>query len=57
VTLVLGDSATAARRVTADFTSEPVSRVAAVLGLTLGVTADVRGDTIALEPMGSPPRP
>ncbi|MES3036243.1 MAG: FecR domain-containing protein [Gemmatimonadota bacterium] len=48
VSLIISDSALAARRVTADFTSEPVSRVAAVLGLTLGVSAESRGDTIEL---------
>jgi len=57
VTLVLGDSALATRRVTADFTSEPVTRVAAVLGLTLGVSADARGDTIELRTSGTPSRP
>jgi transmembrane sensor len=57
VTLVMSDSALAARRVTADFTSEPVSRVAAVLGLTLGVMAETRGDTIELRTAGTPPRP
>jgi transmembrane sensor len=48
VTLQLSDSALASRHVTADFTSEPVSRVAAVLGLTLGVHAAAHGDTIEL---------
>ena len=48
VTLHLGDSAMATRRVTADFTGEPLSRVAAVLGLTLGTQATVHGDTIEL---------
>lgn len=57
VRLVISDSALAARRVTADFTSEPVSRVAAVLGLTLGVTAESRGDTIELHTTGTPSRP
>ncbi len=58
VSLIIRDSALAARRVTADFTSEPVSRVAAVLGLTLGVTAETRGDTIELHSTtGTPSRP
>jgi transmembrane sensor len=48
VTLVLADTTLRTRHVTADFTGEPVSRVAAVLGLTLGVTAEARGDTIEL---------
>ena len=58
VTLLLGDSALASRHVTADFTHEPVSRVAAVLGLTLGVNAEARGDTIELHAAtGAPARP
>ena len=58
VSLIIGDSALATRRLTADFTSEPVSRVAAVLGLTLGVTAEARGDTIELHSAtGMPSRP
>ena len=48
VTLLIADSALSTRHVTADFTGEPVSRVAAVLGLTLGVTAAAHGDTIEL---------
>jgi transmembrane sensor len=48
VSLIVTDSALANRHVTADFTGEPMSRVAAVLGLTLGVTADRHGDTIEL---------
>ena len=58
VTLVLSDSALASRHLTADFTGEPVSRVAAVLGLTLGVNAEARGDTIELRAAtGAPARP
>ena len=58
VTLQLSDSALALRHVTADFTSEPVSRVAAVLGLTLGVHAEAHGDTIELRAAtGAPARP
>ena len=58
VTLVLSDSALASRHLTADFTGEPVSRVAAVLGLTLGVSAEARGDTIELHAAtGAPARP
>jgi ferric-dicitrate binding protein FerR (iron transport regulator) len=48
VTLVLGDTALANRHVTADLTGEPIARVAAVLGLTLGVDGRVLGDTIEL---------
>ena len=48
VSLLIADSALANRHVTADFTGEPVSRVAAVLGLTLGVHAEAHGDTIEL---------
>ncbi len=48
VSLIVTDTALANRHVTADFTGEPMSRVAAVLGLTLGVTADRHGDTIEL---------
>jgi transmembrane sensor len=58
VTLQLRDSALATRHVTADFTGEPLSRVASVLGLALGVSADVRGDTIELHgATGAPARP
>ena len=57
VTLLLPERAVATRHVTADLTGEPVARVAAVLGLTLGVTADVRGDTITLHTSGAPARP
>jgi transmembrane sensor len=58
VSLLIADDALAARHVTADFTGEPVSRVAAVLGLTLGVRAEVRGDTIELHAAaGAPARP
>ncbi len=58
VSLLIADSALAARHVTADFTGEPVSRVAAVLGLTLGVNAESRGDTIELHAAtGAPARP
>lgn len=48
VTLVMSDSTLANRHVTADFTGEPIERVRAVIGLTLGATATQRGDTIAL---------
>ena len=48
VSLQIADSTLAARHVTADFTGEPLARVAAVLGLTLGVNAEVHGDTIEL---------
>lgn len=48
VALIVSDSALAHRHVTADFTGEPLSRVAAVLGLTLGVRAESHGDTIEL---------
>ena len=48
VSLIVSDSALATRHVTADFTGEPMSRVATVLGLTLGVTANRHGDTIEL---------
>jgi transmembrane sensor len=58
VRLIIADNALAARHVTADFTGEPVSRVAAVLGLTLGVNAESRGDTIELHgAAGVPTRP
>jgi len=57
VTLVLADSAVSSRHVTADLTGEPVARVASVLGLTLGVAADVQGDTITLHAQGAPARP
>jgi transmembrane sensor len=58
VTLRIGDSTLAARHVTADFTGEPISRVASVLGLTLGVTAEAFGDTIELHAAsGVPSRP
>ncbi len=58
VRLIIADSALASRHVTADFTGEPVSRVAAVLGLTLGVTAEAHGDTIELHgATGVPTRP
>ena len=59
VSLVLGDSTlSAARHVTADFTGEPLERVATVLGLTLGATANVHGDTIVLQSAsGVPSRP
>lgn len=58
VTLRIGDSTLTTRHVTADFTGEPVSRVAAVLGLTLGVTAESHGDTIELHGVsGVPSRP
>lgn len=58
VTLQLSDGALASRHVTADFTGEPVSRVAAVLGLTLGVHAEAHGDTIELHAAtGAPARP
>ncbi len=58
VSLLISDSTLAARHVTADFTGEPISRVAAVLGLTLGVTADAHGDTIELHSAaGVPSRP
>jgi ferric-dicitrate binding protein FerR (iron transport regulator) len=48
VTLVLTDSTLASRHVTADLTGEPLARVAAVLGLTLGVEGRLHGDTIEL---------
>ena len=48
VWLIIADSTLASRHVTADFTGEPMSRVAALLGLTLGVTAETHGDTIEL---------
>lgn len=58
VSLVLADSTLASRHVTADFTDEPIDRVATVLGLTLGATANVHGDTIVLQPTaGAPSRP
>jgi transmembrane sensor len=58
VTLRLGDTTLANRHVTADFTGEPVSRVATVLGLTLGVSAEAHGDTIELHTAaGAPSRP
>ncbi len=58
VSLLISDSTLAARHVTADFTGEPIARVAAVLGLTLGVTADAHGDTIELHSAaGVPTRP
>lgn len=58
IQLIIGDSALASRHVTADFTGEPVSRVSAVLGLTLGVHAESRGDTIELHgAAGVPTRP
>ena len=57
VTLVLADSAVSSRHVTADLTGEPVARVASVLGLTLGVAAEVQGDTITLHASGTPARP
>ena len=58
VSLVLGDSTLATRHVTADFTGEPLARVASVLGLTLGATANVHGDTIVLQSAaGVPSRP
>lgn len=58
VTLLIADSTLATRHVTADFTGEPVSRVAAVLGLTLGVSAESHGDTIELHAApGVPSRP
>ncbi len=58
VSLIIADSALASRHVTADFTGEPMSRVAAVLGLTLGVSADAHGDTIELHAAaGVPSRP
>ncbi len=58
VTLHMDDSVLAARHVTADFTGEPLSRVASVLGLTLGVEATVHGDTIELrDAAGVPARP
>ena len=46
--MVMADSALLSRHLTADFTGEPVSRVASVLGLSLGVNASVHGDTIEL---------
>lgn len=57
VRLVLSDSAIASRHVTADLTGEPVARVASVLGLALGVVAELQADTITLQPTGTPPRP
>lgn len=58
VSLIIADSALASRHVTADFTGEPMSRVAAVLGLTLGVIAEAHGDTIELHAAsGVPSRP
>ncbi len=58
VTLRINDSTLSNRHVTADFTGEPVSRVASVLGLTLGVTAESHGDTIELHgASGVPSRP
>jgi len=58
VSLIIADSALASRHVTADFTGEPMSRVAAVLGLTLGVNAEAHGDTIELHAAsGVPSRP
>lgn len=58
VSLQLTDSTLATRHVTADFTGEPLSRVASILGLTLGVNAEVRGDTIELHgATGAPARP
>jgi transmembrane sensor len=36
------------RKLTADLTGEPVSRIASVLGLTFGARATVHGDTIVL---------
>jgi ferric-dicitrate binding protein FerR (iron transport regulator) len=58
VSLIIADSTLASRHVTADFTGEPMSRVAAVLGLTLGVSADAHGDTIELHAAaGVPSRP
>ncbi|HYW49366.1 MAG TPA: FecR domain-containing protein [Gemmatimonadaceae bacterium] len=57
VHLVVADSALASRHLTADFTGEPVSRVASVLSLTLGTTASTRGDTIELrDTAGAPTR-
>ncbi|MDZ7632706.1 MAG: FecR domain-containing protein [Gemmatimonadaceae bacterium] len=58
VHLEIADAALSARHVTADFTGEPMSRVAAVLGLTLGASAELRGDTIELRgASGVPARP
>ncbi|MCC7055707.1 MAG: FecR domain-containing protein [Gemmatimonadaceae bacterium] len=58
VTLVLADSALVSRHVTADFTGEPLDRVATVLGLTLGARAISHGDTIVLQgAAGAPSRP
>jgi transmembrane sensor len=58
VTLRLHDTTLTHRHVTADFTGEPLSRVATVLGLTLGVTAESHGDTIDLHgASGVPSRP
>lgn len=58
VNLIVADSALARRHVTADFTGEPMSRVASVLGLTLGVNAELHGDTIELlRATGVPARP
>lgn len=48
VSMVMADSGLSTRHVTADFTGEPLSRVASVLGLSLGVSASVHGDTIEL---------
>jgi transmembrane sensor len=55
VSLVINDASVATRHLTADFTGEPLARVAAVLGLTLGVDATQRGDTIVLERMPEVP--
>jgi transmembrane sensor len=58
VTLIVENPALALRHVTADFTGEPVSRIAAMLGLTLGVGAEAHGDTIVLHAgAGVPSRP
>jgi ferric-dicitrate binding protein FerR (iron transport regulator) len=58
ISLRMPDATLASRHVTADFTGEPIARVAAVLGLTLGVTAEAHGDTITLHAAtGAPARP
>jgi ferric-dicitrate binding protein FerR (iron transport regulator) len=51
VSLSVTDSAMLTRHLTADFTGEPIARVADVLGLSLGLSATQNGMRIELSPL------
>jgi transmembrane sensor len=58
VRIIVADSALRARHVTASFSGESIDQVLHILGLTLGVTIEHRGDSaVVLPPRGSAAKP